>query len=1676
MAYGKKPGKITRILRPSPSSCPGLAGLMDKRPGTIKRILAPSTPPCPGSRSTKDPSDDSPKDLSSRDPTEEPHNRSPNEGLSLNLRSPGNKELDNNNDDRTPVPDDDTLAHPTPALPCQPQPQHRESPTSPGPRPRSRPCTGPASDSPFGQKSRTRAVTPSLVLAGRNQPRPEVPSNSLVHSTVAASVSSLNQPSDTTGPDSMDEDEEEDEEEDSCSEYDNVGSDREGLEQDVDRVLLHTDARGMEVRYSTRHPDPPGDSCVEGEDGLYVEHEDGTYKKLQDGTYVACEGRTYIEREDGTYVECEDGAYIEHKDGTYEEYEDGAYIEHEDGTYVRLEDGTYVEYEDGPYVEGEDINYLEGSIEGGRNITGQHPVPRPADGPGHEQMSRGSTLRQKTSTDLCTSPAYHHQFRDIPHQTCKAGNEERVEVEGEKETGEVEKGEKETGEVEGQEVTGELEGQEETGEVVRQEKTGEVVVQEVEGEVERQEETGEVVVQEVQGQEETEEERDVTTYSENSEETEEDTPSSHQGNGGEGTREAERDGERDREGERTRQGELMTEGLGERDIRIQEHTVVSHQEMEELRRDRQSQADCIMGNPGGSTTSRRVLESPQRTSCRVSGGGRDWTPQRAHKEVKRQGRGGRRDTRCERGGGRGGRETEREDGVGQMMSEVKVCMSSSSSSETQDGREAALRPRPPRPRPRPRPGPGNPHPHQADSHSQQAKAQSKTRPKQAYQTHTYLTEGDTDPAQAQNLELEAQSDTRQSQQTKAQDCGEDAIRPRPRSGPNTPHPHQTRPKQVHQTRHAQPDQNRKRQAPSHPTQAQASQDHTGKTRGHTQPTLCSTSTSDSPPSLQNQTQLNGTSTRSTSDSPPSLQNQAQLNGTSTRSTSDSPPSLQNQAQLNGTSTRSTSDSPPSLQNQTQLNGTSTRSTSDSPPSLRNQAQLNGISTRSPSDSPSSVQNQAELHGTSTRSISDSLPSLQNQDQLQGTSTRSTSASPPSKAQTCYSQVQQHDRESLVGPQPTSVSPTSQQNQALSHGTSTRPTSVSPPSHKAQVQDHTPNTRHPQHRYRESSARAPSDPPPFQGQLYQTETRTQEEPQREGPTSLSSDRNPIPEKHPGAVNTSPLPSPTPRYKSSPASSAPCYKTTPPSPAPCYKTTPPSPAPCYKTTPPSPAPCYKTTPPSPAPCYKTTPPSPAPSYKTTPPSPAPCYKVCPSPPAPPYKTSPAPLAPQRGTEARRESPERRSAQEQIPQHVTEEQPSRPPYPEPQETEEDSDNTPQPTQNNASFPSFVDVPGPCEPEDLIDGIIFAANYLGSTQLLSDKNPSKGIRMAQAHEAVSQVKSQDEDSQLVTEVDLFISTKAVKVLNADTQDTVFILQETLMDSALRTISYIADIGSIVVLMARTRRSGGTASQDCTESDLSSAEGQRQYRMICYVFESEDAQLIAQSIGQAFSVAYREFLRANGINPKDLSQKQYSDIINSQEMYNDDLVHFSNSDNCKELELEKQKGESLGVVIVESGWGSILPTVILANMLNSGPAARSGKLNVGDQIMSINNTSLVGLPLATCQSIIKGLKSQVQVKLSIVSCPPVTTVLIKRPDLKFQLGFSVQNGIICSLMRGGIAERGGVRVGHRIIEINGQSVVAMPHEKIVQTLSISVGEINMKTMPAVMFRLLTGQETPVYI
>lgn len=59
-----------------------------------------------------------------------------------------------------------------------------------------------------------------------------------------------------------------------------------------------------------------------------------------------------------------------------------------------------------------------------------------------------------------------------------------------------------------------------------------------------------------------------------------------------------------------------------------------------------------------------------------------------------------------------------------------------------------------------------------------------------------------------------------------------------------------------------------------------------------------------------------------------------------------------------------------------------------------------------------------------------------------------------------------------------------------------------------------------------------------------------------------------------------------------------------------------------------------------------------------------------------------------------------------------------------------------NQATNVLYFIVPGPCDPEDLLDGVIFGAKYLGSTQIRSDRNPSTNARMAQAQEAVDRIK----------------------------------------------------------------------------------------------------------------------------------------------------------------------------------------------------------------------------------------------------------------------------------------------------------------------------------------------------
>ena len=72
-----------------------------------------------------------------------------------------------------------------------------------------------------------------------------------------------------------------------------------------------------------------------------------------------------------------------------------------------------------------------------------------------------------------------------------------------------------------------------------------------------------------------------------------------------------------------------------------------------------------------------------------------------------------------------------------------------------------------------------------------------------------------------------------------------------------------------------------------------------------------------------------------------------------------------------------------------------------------------------------------------------------------------------------------------------------------------------------------------------------------------------------------------------------------------------------------------------------------------------------------------------------------------------------------------------------------------------------------------------------------------------------------------------------------------------------------------------------------------RDYPEFC-IFQ---AQFIAQSIGQAFQVAYVEFLKANGIEDHSfVKEMDYQEVLNSQEIFGNELALFAKKELQKEV------------------------------------------------------------------------------------------------------------------------------------------------------------------------------------
>ena len=92
--------------------------------------------------------------------------------------------------------------------------------------------------------------------------------------------------------------------------------------------------------------------------------------------------------------------------------------------------------------------------------------------------------------------------------------------------------------------------------------------------------------------------------------------------------------------------------------------------------------------------------------------------------------------------------------------------------------------------------------------------------------------------------------------------------------------------------------------------------------------------------------------------------------------------------------------------------------------------------------------------------------------------------------------------------------------------------------------------------------------------------------------------------------------------------------------------------------------------------------------------------------------------------------------------------------------------------------------------------------------------------------------------------------------------------------------------------------------------------------FSLPQAQFIAQSIGQAFQVAYMEFLKANGIEDHSfVKEMDYQEVLNSQEIFGDELAMFAKKELQKEASCKAgicrkdRRGPGFSVPVPHVGW-----------------------------------------------------------------------------------------------------------------------------------------------------------------
>jgi len=145
---------------------------------------------------------------------------------------------------------------------------------------------------------------------------------------------------------------------------------------------------------------------------------------------------------------------------------------------------------------------------------------------------------------------------------------------------------------------------------------------------------------------------------------------------------------------------------------------------------------------------------------------------------------------------------------------------------------------------------------------------------------------------------------------------------------------------------------------------------------------------------------------------------------------------------------------------------------------------------------------------------------------------------------------------------------------------------------------------------------------------------------------------------------------------------------------------------------------------------------------------------------------------------------------------------------------------------------------------------------------------------------------------------------------------------------------------------------------------------------------------------------------------------------------------------------------------------IFVCIVVKNSPSALAG-IRFGDQILSLNGTIVSGYSVDKIHAMLK--KSDKNNISVVIRDRPFERTITLMKDSRGDLGFQFKNGMITAIVKDSSAAKNGVLINHNLLEVNGQTVVALKDKEITKIIQDSQENfVKITIVPSFLYEHLT--------